>query len=204
MMGGVLVGRLLFSHAMLFEVAKRNDPKCPAGWHVKYAARVERDMAELRRWLPQQLTSVLDIGCGFAGIDVLLSFAGPIKRFYLIDGICHGERVAGFQKSTVPWNDVNLAAQLLRDNVVCDVTAMTVPPPLPQPVDLVISLKSWGHHYPVAEYLDFVHKSLRTGGVLILDIRKETTGHDELKVAGFKLMGRAGGTAKCDRLVFQK
>lgn len=40
------------------------------------------------------------------------------------------------------------------------------------PLDLVISLVSWGFHFPVSTYLDQVHDLLREGGRLILDLRK--------------------------------
>ncbi len=52
---------------------------------------------------------------------------------------------------------------------------------LPQQVDLVISLISWGFHYPVATYLDRTHELLKPGGRLILDVRKGTGGLEEIR-----------------------
>ena len=46
--------------------------------------------------------------------------------------------------------------------------------------DLVISLISWGFHYPVEIYMDKVHDILSENGVIILDVRKGTGGLDVL------------------------
>jgi len=43
-------------------------------------------------------------------------------------------------------------------------------------IDVVISLISWGFHYPVETCLDRVHEMLNPGGRLILDVRKQTGG----------------------------
>ena len=42
--------------------------------------------------------------------------------------------------------------------------------------DVVISIISWGFHYPVSTYLEDVHEALVPGGVAILDIRNGTDG----------------------------
>jgi len=47
--------------------------------------------------------------------------------------------------------------------------------------DLVISLISWGFHYPVSIYIDQVHDLLKPDGVLIIDVRKGSGGKDMLK-----------------------
>lgn len=40
--------------------------------------------------------------------------------------------------------------------------------------DLVISLISWGFHYPLSQYMDDVYELLNENGALILDLRKKT------------------------------
>ena len=40
--------------------------------------------------------------------------------------------------------------------------------------DLVVSLISWGFHYPLSTYLDQVYQKMALGGVLIIDVRKVT------------------------------
>ena len=50
-----------------------------------------------------------------------------------------------------------------------------------QRLDLVISLISWGFHYPVSTYLDRVYELLQKNGCLIIDLRKNTEGLKELE-----------------------
>lgn len=48
-------------------------------------------------------------------------------------------------------------------------------------VDVVLSLISWGFHYPIETYLEDAYIALRSGGVLILDIRASTGGERALR-----------------------
>lgn len=191
-----------FASTWLDRVAALNDPKLPPGWQEQYAARVNRDFAEILPWLPEPIGRVIDIGCGFAGIDVLLA-RSDATDIHLIDGSAVGIRRVGFDAAMTPWRDVELGAQLVRDNAPDRrVTTETPPAQRVSAADLVISLKSWGHHYPVGVYVDYARRCLRPGGVLILDVRAGTNGRGELEAAGFAFLGRAGGTVKTDRLVF--
>src|SRR4051812_2799697 len=57
------VAGITFSKLLIDEIADRNDPKCPLGWHRHYAERVARDFDEIRPFL--DLTErMMDIGCG--------------------------------------------------------------------------------------------------------------------------------------------
>ncbi len=53
--------------------------------------------------------------------------------------------------------------------------------PINRPLDLVISLISWGFHYPVDTYLAQIRSLLSKNGVLILDVRKNTDGMKKIK-----------------------
>ena len=48
-------------------------------------------------------------------------------------------------------------------------------------IDFVISTISWGFHFPVSTYLKSVANVLSENGILIIDIRKDTGGENELK-----------------------
>jgi len=50
-----------------------------------------------------------------------------------------------------------------------------------QQFDLIISLISWGFHYPVATYLKSAFDKLKTNGMIIIDVRKDSNGIEELK-----------------------
>lgn len=91
---------------------------------------------------------------------------GAVERFYNALGLARGLLVA----NGVPAAQITLLEA---------VPGFTLPPELR--FDLVISLISWGYHYPVETYLDQVHAALNPGGHLILDVRKGHGGEDALR-----------------------
>ncbi len=46
---------------------------------------INKEFNEIKQWLPKKCEAVLDIGCGLAGIDVLLSRHYGAPRLYLAD-----------------------------------------------------------------------------------------------------------------------
>ncbi len=52
---------------------------------------------------------------------------------------------------------------------------------VPTSVHLVLSLLSWGFHYPVHIYLDQVYQLPSPDGIVILDVRKGTDGVPKLR-----------------------
>jgi SAM-dependent methyltransferase len=138
------------------------------------------EYVSLQPCLPRVATRVLDIGCGVAGIDALLfrHFGqDPNMHFFLLDRTelprppCYG-----FSNGGEFYNSLDVAKQLLCANGVAEANVHAIraaeagPVSLPA-VDLVISLASWGFHYPVSVYLDPVWRALAPGGAVILDIR---------------------------------
>jgi len=53
-------------------------------------------------------------------------------------------------------------------------------------IDLVVSLISWGFHYPIDMYLEQVYDLMNDGGVLVTDLRRGTDGLRSLQ----KMFGR--------------
>lgn len=170
-----------------------------------------RDMAneyaEIRPHLPRRAVAILDIGCGVGGIDVLLHRHYGTPRLHLVDRTQTSERVYyGFEERGAFYNSLAATRRLLVDNRVperdlrfhdvgeeCRLS-------IPEPVDLVISLISWGFHYPVPVYADQVVALLRPGGRLILDVRKETDGKAQLE-ARFSRVTTISESRKKERVV---
>jgi SAM-dependent methyltransferase len=142
----------------------------------------------IRQFLPQNIDSILDIGCGVAGIDVLISnyYANKINVF-LIDKTRIDKNVYyGFKQRGSFYNSLEIAKNLLETNGVpsdriyiqeaTDDNKIT----FENKFDVVISLISWGYHYPVATYLDQAYEKLKPLGILIIDTRKNTDGEKEI------------------------
>lgn len=146
------------------------------------------EYSSIKHWLPREATAILDIGCGVAGIDVLLnrhfqSQNVPI-HFYLLDKTATSELIFyGFQQDGAFYNSLNVARDVLAYNGVDSekIFLMEATPnyeiDISEPVDLILSLISWGFHYPVTTYLPQAYAVLKPGGRLILDIRKNSREH---------------------------
>lgn len=154
----------------------------------------QQDMAEefgtIRESLPAACSAVLDIGCGVAGIDVLLDrhYAGQQPQIHLLD---RSETSAGiyylFRDRAAFYNSLEVARTLLTRNGIPPERIYPVTatdqfdiPVEGQKFDLVVSLLSWGFHYPVQTYASQVAQLLTDRGRVILDIRNETDGLGQL------------------------
>jgi hypothetical protein len=146
----------------------------------EFAELMEEEYQSIRTQLPVGPTRVLDIGCGLAAIDALLFMHYGRRsdlQFFLLD---RSEWTRppryGFSTRAEFYTSLEVATELLRANGVGLASvhqvevAETAPCSLPA-ADLIISLASWGFHYPVSTYLEPVWNAMEDGGTLILDIR---------------------------------
>lgn len=191
------------AEASVFERTARRHPSFYQRWLVhrearlfsgvirrRYTAWLERDYESIRGFLPARPESVLDVGCGIAGIDVLLfRHYGRSEDlvFHLLDSSSTAELLTyGLKDEAEFYNSLEIAVETLaangvpRDRVEAHEVADGAEVQLPG-ADLVLSLLSWGFHYPVATYLDAVHEALPPGGRAILDVRDGTGGGDEVR-----------------------
>ncbi len=173
--------------------------------------QIEREFEHLNPFLPGEAPRVLDIGCGLAAMSVRIVRelgADGVDFLGLMDGKGDQElRRVGYSAETRPWFDVKLSLAFARANLPSGVKAVPVEPDPAESwpaADLVVSFKSWGHHYPVSTYLDFVGRSLKPGGLLILDLRKGRSADEALKEAGYHYVAQPWSTEKLDRYVFRR
>lgn len=116
-----------------------------------YVADVGGDFAMIEPWLPAVVDSILDIGCGMAGIDVLLKRRYPWARLILMDG--EGTRARyGWNERCEPYSSRLAAEALLAANGVASYEWIEAGTKRELRADLVVSLLSWGFHYPLKTY----------------------------------------------------
>lgn len=161
-----------------------------------YALDLADDLDQLSLFLPTRIDAWLEIGCGVGGLSALLYKRQRRKprTLALLDGTDDGRVQAGFHpaEGLRAWNDRAVTEALMAAN--------GIPPRKIQwadigqsdwqhgAVDLIVSLLSWGHHYPVNTYEPIVRAALRPGGVLILDVRKGTGGEEQLDAMNLELV----------------
>lgn len=150
----------------------------------QYGEELARTFDGLLPHLPPGATRILDIGCGMAGIDVHLAKHYPDAEIHLLDKQGVSDRiVAGFNPTAEAfchYHDFDAALALLEANgvknpVVCHDGRLPA-----CEFDVVISLLSWGFHYPIATYRPW----LARGGVIVADVRKGTDGEAALAERG--------------------
>ena len=142
------------------------------------------------KFLPKSCFTILDIGCGLAGIDIFLhrhyQYNNPV--FYLLDKTyTEGNVYYGFKSKGAFYNSLKMAQTMLINNGLSVKNIHTLEANknndinIDCKIDLVISLISWGYHYPVEIYLNRVYDLLKNSGLIIMDIRKKTNGIESLK-----------------------
>jgi SAM-dependent methyltransferase len=185
----------------------RGTGRDPAASCPRIAERALADAAQIFPFLMgRRVEAMLDIGCGLALVDMHLARALRPSCVYLLDGAGDAPQYRGYRDVMRPWANVEAGAAMVRANIDRAVEVVTVEPaPFDVPVDLVISTRSWGHHYPVSVYLDSVAQSLRSGGVLAVDLRAGTNGAAEIAAAGFEHVASIDQPpGKCDRVIFHR
>jgi SAM-dependent methyltransferase len=151
-----------------------------------YEQELNEDYGNLQSSLPRRVRAILDIGCGLAGIDLLLHrhYAGHLE-VHLLDRDGLSDLYYGFRNEAAFYNSLSMARAFLTLNGVPHDQISThnvdqVGFPTGRKFDIVLSLISWGFHYPISTYSEQVRSSLAPGGTVIVDVRRGTAGREEL------------------------
>lgn len=154
----------------------------------KYNSDITNDYASIIEYLPAKIINALDIGCGMAGIDILISKNHGNPTLHLLDKSAIDKKVFyGFEPEGSYYSSLEAAKLFLTENgvarekIVIHDLRNGKPDFKSDYFDMIISTISWGYHYPVAVYLEKAALSIRKNGVMILDIRKGTGGEKELE-----------------------
>lgn len=175
---------LTYERAVALEAILRKN-----GIKKEYLDDLAVDFDTIKAALPENCVRMLDIGCGIAGIDLFISqhYQNNID-IYLLDKTHLEEKVFYmFKDRGAFYNSLALAKECLTSNNISSEKVHLREAneqneiAIDTTLDLVISLISWGYHYPIETYLNRVFELLRLGGVLIVDVRKKTKGLDRIK-----------------------
>ena len=155
----------------------------------RYFASMKEKVDSLIGHIPEQTSSILDIGCGIAALDVYLNQYLNPSNIYLLDKTETEEKIWYlFEDAGAFYNSLELSKETLELNGVASSKIELIEAPsdgeIPLgsgSIDLVISTISWGFHYPINIYVKSVFNLLSKDGVLIVDLRKDSGGLTDLK-----------------------
>lgn len=197
-------GYLVFPKTKLFRILNKLSPRLFYNTAVtlesilrkekvkqSFIADMFNEYEDIKSWLPDKCSAILDIGCGCGGIDVLLYRHYKCDQrtdFYLLDKTSVTKEIYyNFSERGAFYNSFDVTKRLLLQNGIPAENMHFLEATQDYRInaragiDLVISFFSWGFHYPASTYIDQVHDILRQGGHIIMDIRKNTDGQKELE-----------------------
>lgn len=152
---------------------------------------------------------VLDVGCGLAGIDYFISNLNTNNEINLLDRTQLDKNLYyGFNKEASFYNNLDLSEKFLRmNNITNKINLLTPETDFKDfgKFDLILSLISWGFHYPIETYIKRLDEVISDKGIFIIDIR-HTILEESLKI--FENEGYNHESiyrfTKCDKVLFKK
>ncbi len=148
----------------------------------------QEEIKIINYFMNKQPSTILDIGCGLGIYDLALQdFYKRNISFYLLDKTTTAAEEKkvyyGHKEKAAFYNDLNYTKDFLMINGISEknINCITVNDDNNitneylqnnlSNIDLIISIISWGFHYPIKTYLDTAHKLLSTDGLLCLHCR---------------------------------
>lgn len=141
----------------------------------KFNYDIEKEFNSIIEFLPDKCESILDIGCGLAGISVQLHHYYDNPKLYLVDKNKISYKVRyGFSDEESYYNSFEILNEIMMLN---DVTNYELIDPendfsIIKDVDIIISLLACGFHFPLYFYFGRIFQSISKNGIFVCDIRK--------------------------------
>jgi len=140
---------------------------------------IEKEFNLIKKYIPINIKSVMDIGCGLGLINIFLNnnFKN-INKFYLLDKNKIDHKVKyGFSKSYESYNSLTATRDTLILNNIqkkkINLIDVDKDYNIKNSIDFVISLVSMGYHYPISNYIELLRKTSNKNTVFIFDIATE-------------------------------
>ena len=146
-----------------------------------------REIETFKNYLPETVKNIMDIGCGLGIINIYLNkIFDNYPNFFLLDKNRIDKKIKyGFSLNYESYNDLNETKNILLENKINlnQINTFDVEKVLniDENIDLVISLKSMGYHYPFESYLKLFNQCCNKNTFFIFDLSKVYFNQNELK-----------------------
>ncbi len=136
----------------------------------------KNEIATFKNFLPKSINSIMDIGCGLGIINIFLNkFYNNKPIFYLLDKNRIDRKISyGFSSNYESYNNLSETKDILLNNNIdkdqIHLFDVDKEIKINNQIDLVISLKSMGYHYPLEGYLKLFRKICNENTIFIFDV----------------------------------
>ena len=162
-------GRFLFTNFFINYFQNKNIEKKTEELFLK-------EFETFKNFLPNSVNNIMDIGCGLGIINIYLNkFYQTKPLFFLLDKNRIDRKIKyGFSSNYESYNDLKETKNILLENDIdgsClylfDVEKQIQ---INKKMDLVISLKSMGYHYPISTYIELFRNCCTKDTIFIYDV----------------------------------
>ena len=136
----------------------------------------QREIELIKNYLPKKAKNIIDIGCGLGIINIFLNkIYNNQSNFFLLDKNRIDKVIKyGFSSDYESYNDLKETRNLLINNDIRPSSINTLDVEkdfkIDAKIDLVISLKSMGYHYPIDQYLRLFQNCCDENTSFIFDV----------------------------------
>ena len=136
----------------------------------------QKEIELIKNYLPKKAENIMDIGCGLGIINIFLNkIYNNQPNFFLLDKNRIDKVIKyGFSSDYESYNDLKETRNLLINNDIRPSSINTFDVEkdfkIDAKIDLVISLKSMGYHYPIDQYLRLFQTCCNENTSFIFDV----------------------------------
>ena len=162
-------GRYIFTN-FLIHYFQKNDLK------ILTENLFRKELETFEKYLPSNVENIMDIGCGLGVLNIFINQKYQNNpNFYLLDKNTVDNKIKyGFSKDYESYNDLNETKNILLKNGLSkeQIYIKNVDQEITtdNKINLVISLKSMGYHYPLENYINLIKSTCSTKTVFIFDV----------------------------------
>ena len=165
-------GRYIFTNFLIHYFQKNN-------LEILTEELFREEFKTFEKYLPQNVENIMDIGCGLGILCIYINQKYQNNpNFYLLDKNTVDTKIKyGFSKDYESYNDLNETRNILLKNGLSKeqiyIKNVDQEITIDNKINLVISLKSMGYHYPIENYINLIKKTCSTETAFIFDVFEE-------------------------------
>ena len=173
-------GRYIFTN-FLIHYFQKNDLK------ILTENLFREELETFEKYLPSNVENIMDIGCGLGVLNIFINQKYQNNpNFYLLDKNTVDNKIKyGFSKDYESYNDLNETKNILLKNGLSKeqiyIKNVDQEIMIDNKINLVISLKSMGFHYPIENYINLIKKTCSTETTFIFDVFEEKYSLNDVK-----------------------